>query len=279
MNNAVTHAGQLAAFLLRHPRIAVLTGAGVSAGSGIPTYRDGDGRWLYRKPIQHCDFLNDELTRKRYWSRSMLGWPHVRDAAPNGIHRRLAQLEENGRVELLITQNVDRLHQRAGSQKVIDLHGRLDRVRCLDCGNLEEREAIQNQLLAHNDASEVSRSQARPDGDSDVPDAQLQSFIAPLCPACEGVLMPDVVFFGGTVPAARVASCRAAVARADALVVVGSSLQVYSGYRFCRQAQDSDKPIVIINPGATRADPIADLKIKADAEATLAGVVAFLSER
>ena len=157
MNHAVTCADQLAAFLLRHPRIAVLTGAGVSAGSGIPTYRDGDGRWLYRKPIQHRDFLSDELTRKRYWSRSMLGWPHVRDAAPNGIHRRLAQLEENGRVELLITQNVDRLHQRAGSQKVIDLHGRLDRVRCLDCGNLEEREAIQNQLLAQNDASEVSR--------------------------------------------------------------------------------------------------------------------------
>ena len=277
MSTTINHAGQLATFLLRHPKIVVLSGAGVSAGSGIPTYRDGDGRWLYREPIQHRDFLASDLTRKRYWSRSIVGWPHVRDAQPNECHRALALLEATERVELLITQNVDRLHQRAGSRRVIDLHGRLDRVRCLDCGLLEDRETVQLRLLALNHASELDGATARPDGDSDVPEAQLRGFAAPPCPNCAGVLMPDVVFFGGTVPAARVESCRAALDRADALLVVGSSLQVYSGYRFCRHALANDKPIAILNPGTTRADPIADLKIAADAQETLADVVTAIS--
>ncbi len=274
MVTTLAHSESLAAFLRLYPNVVILTGAGVSAGSGIPTYRDSQGRWLYREPIQHRDFLKDEMTRKRYWSRSLVGWPHVRDAAPNEIHRILAELEADGRVELLITQNVDRLHQRAGSQKVIDLHGRLDRVRCLDCDNLEERETVQGWLLEHNDSEETTNQQLRPDGDSDVPDEHLQRFRLPPCPACSGVFMPDVVFFGGTVPAARVASCREAIDRADALLVVGSSLQVYSGYRFCRHAHDNGKPIAIINPGITRADAIADLRIKADAGETLAGLTA-----
>lgn len=274
MNTALPHSDSLAVFFRRHPRLVILTGAGVSAASGIPTYRDSQGRWLYRKPIQHRDFLNDEMTRKRYWSRSLIGWPHVRDASPNSVHQSLAQLESEGRVELLITQNVDRLHQRAGSQEVVDLHGRLDRVRCLDCGIVEDRESVQEWLLAHNDSGQQSNPLVRPDGDSDAPDDQLHHFRIPHCRACAGVFMPDVVFFGGTVPTARVNACRAAIDRADALLVIGSSLQVYSGYRFCRQADDSNKPLAIINPGVTRADPIADLIVKGDAGEELARITA-----
>ncbi|RLQ23077.1 NAD-dependent protein deacetylase [Seongchinamella sediminis] len=276
MNSAITLADQLAAFLRRYPRVVILTGAGISAASGIPTYRDGDGKWLHHKPIQHGDFVSDEFTRRRYWARSLRGWPHVRDAAPNPAHRALAQLEENERVELLITQNVDRLHQRAGHRKVIDLHGRLDRVRCLQCNNLEERETIQQWLLAHNNAPGTTGQQIKPDGDSDVADAQLERFRVPPCPACDAVLIPDVVFFGGSVPAARVESCRTALERADALLVIGSSLQVYSGYRFCRQAKEAGKPIALINPGVTRADPIAALKIDADAVSVLSRLASRL---
>ncbi|TDG13983.1 NAD-dependent protein deacetylase [Seongchinamella unica] len=279
MNTPVSFSDQLAAFLIRYPRLVLLTGAGVSSASGIPTYRDGDGKWLYRKPIQHRDFITDELTRKRYWSRSLHGWPRVRDAAPNDIHLALARLEDSDQIELLITQNVDRLHQKAGSTKVIDLHGRLDRVRCLDCGNLQERQAIQDWLLAHNTVTVITDERARPDGDSDVPDEQLRGFKFPSCPACSGMLIPDVVFFGGTVPAARVASCQLALERADALLVIGSSLQVYSGYRFCRRARAAGKAIAIINPGSTRADPIADLKLATNAAPVLDDLVANLGGR
>lgn len=269
MNQALTDSGRLTAFVREHPRLVILTGAGVSADSGIPTYRDASGRWLYRKPIQHRDFVRDELTRKRYWSRSVLGWPQVRDAAPNYIHEELAAFETSGSLELLITQNVDRLHQRAGSKSVIDLHGRLDRVRCLDCGAVSEREEIQTRLLALNPGERSAVGGPRPDGDSDAPEENLMRFKVPCCSRCGGVLTPDVVFFGGTIPPARVESCRTALKRADALLVIGSSLEVYSGYRFCRQARDSGKALAIINPGRTRADPIADLKISSDAASVL----------
>ncbi|TGD73616.1 NAD-dependent protein deacetylase [Mangrovimicrobium sediminis] len=261
----------LTGFLQRHPRLVVLTGAGISAESGIPTYRDDQGRWLYRTPIQHQAFIDSELTRKRYWSRSLGGWPAVRDAQPNAAHRALAALEHDGRIELLITQNVDRLHQRAGSRRVIDLHGRVDRVRCLGCGALDERDALQGWLEANN-APAPARAAARPDGDSELPDddTALALFKVPDCARCAGTLMPDVVFFGGNVPRARVDSSLAALQRADALLVIGSSLQVYSGYRFCRKAREWNKPIALLNPGKTRADDIADLKIIGPATALLA---------
>ena len=259
----------LSAFLDRYPRLFVLTGAGISAPSGLPTYRDEQGNWLYRTPIQHSEFLQQENTRKRYWARSILGWPAVRDARPNAAHQVLAQLEQQGRVELLVTQNVDRLHQRAGSRRVIDLHGRLDRVRCLDCGQLLERESLQRRLKAENPDFLRHGAGPRPDGDTDVPEPLVDDFRLPHCSQCSGTLKPDVVFFGGNVPRARLDSCITALRKADALLSIGSSLTVYSGFRFCRQAEKQGTPIAIINPGSTRGDPLASLKVNLTAEAAL----------
>ncbi|WP_156507541.1 NAD-dependent protein deacetylase [Halioglobus sp. HI00S01] len=262
----------LAHFLAAHSNLLVLTGAGISAPSGLPTYRDENGSWLYRKPIQHRDFLARESTRKRYWARSTLGWPAVRDASPNEAHYALQRLEKKGQLELLVTQNVDRLHQRAGSRRVIDLHGRLDRVRCLDCGALASRESLQETLASANPWLSADSSEARPDGDRDLPDDTLARFEIPSCARCTGVLIPDVVFFGGSIPPARHDSCNAALDRADALLVVGSSLQVYSGYRFCRRAKELGLPLVIVNPGKTRADDLADMRIAQTAAEAFASV-------
>lgn len=236
----------------------VLSGAGISAGSGIPTYRDRDGRWLRSDPIQHQEFVRDPARRQRYWGRSLLGWPGVRDAAPAPAHCSLARLEALGHVQHLVTQNVDRLHQRAGSRKVTDLHGRLDRVRCLECGTLSDREAMQRRLeKANPDLREASRlAEVRPDGDADLPDDLIAGVRVPACEGCGGVLMPDVVFFGGSIPQDRVAACRAQLEQSAALLVVGSSLRVYSGFRFCRWAVELGLPIFLLNPGATRADDL-----------------------
>jgi NAD-dependent SIR2 family protein deacetylase len=262
----------LLAFLDRHPRVVVLTGAGISAASGIPTYRDRQGTWLHSRPITHQDFTSSETARSRYWGRSLAGWPAVRDARPSRAHLALAALERAGRVSLLITQNVDRLHQRAGSTRVIDLHGRLDRVRCLDCGGLLGRETVQHALLRAGYQPGPARA-PRPDGDAEPVAATTASeagISPPPCPDCRGILMPDVVFFGGAVSPDLVAACRTAVRAADALLVVGSSLQVYSGFRFCRLAVAEGLPIALINPGLTRADGLATLKIAADCNTVLA---------
>jgi NAD-dependent SIR2 family protein deacetylase len=265
--------GKLENFLVAYPRLVVLTGAGVSAESGIPTYRDSSGTWLHRKPIQERDFLCDEHTRRRYWARSRHGWPVIRDALPNPAHFALAQLEHQGSIELLITQNVDGLHQRAGSHKVIDLHGRVDRVRCLACAAVYARNSIQALLERDNQWSNPAQKTTRPDGDMDIPDELLLGLVLPQCQACAGDLMPDVVFFGGSVPTSRVNTCLEAVAQADALLVVGSSLQVFSGYRFCRQAHQLGKPVAIINPGTTRADDIAHVKLQSLASPLLTQIV------
>ncbi len=269
MNEALPHAANLGDFLRSHPRLVVLGGAGLSEASGLPTYRDRNGTWQHRKPIQHRDFLRDHATRQRYWARSMLGWPAVREAQPNEAHRQLAVLEQAGHIELLITQNVDRLHQRAGSRQVLDLHGRLDRVRCLDCAAIIEREQLQGRLLALNPDLCAAPGTPRPDGDRDLPDTVLADFQVPGCSRCQGVLMPDVVFFGGTVPRARVDSAMEALRRADALLAIGTSLQVYSGYRFCRQAASLQMPIVVVNPGPTRADDLATLRLHCSASEAL----------
>ncbi len=204
----------------------------------------------------------------------MLGWPLIRDARPNTAHLALSQLETRGHVNLLITQNVDRLHQRAGSQQVVDLHGRLDRVICLDCRAIYSRESVQHQLQRVNGHMQSLSAPSRPDGDSDLPQHQIEMLRYPDCEACAGTLMPDVVFFGGSVPAERVQRCRSAIEAADALLVVGSSLTVYSGFRFCRQAEKLSKPIGIINPGQTRGDPLADLRLSSDCGPLLAGLLA-----
>ncbi len=255
----------LSTLLHRIERWTVLTGAGVSANSGIPTYRDRTGRWLRVDPIQHKEFIESEAKRKRYWARSMVGWVGVDQARPNSVHYALAALERAAKVDLLITQNVDRLHQKAGSQGVVDLHGRLDQVICLECDELESRQSFQTRLLQSNPFVPDYQHIARPDGDADVPDTYVERIIIPQCRHCSGVVMPDVVFFGGTVPRLRVDACVESLSSAGGLLVVGSSLQVYSGFRFCRLAEKLRIPIIIVNEGETRADGMATLKIEQSA--------------
>jgi NAD-dependent SIR2 family protein deacetylase len=274
MNTEECPTSRLVEFLQLHPKLVVLSGAGISVASGIPAYRDGLGQWQHRKPIQHNDFVNHAATRRRYWARSMAGWPTINDAQPNAAHKALTALEADGRLEFLITQNVDRLHQRAGSRSVLDLHGRLDRVRCLSCEDLTERQTMQQRLLTHNSAQVLSSGDMRPDGDSELPDTELDDFDVPPCIQCGGNLIPDVVFFGANIPRARVESSMTALDRADALLVIGSSLQVYSGFRFCKHAQATGKAIAIINPGATRADSMATLKLDEVAETLLPNIAA-----
>ena len=269
MESLSTELNLLDRFLRENPRLVVLTGAGVSHASGIPTYRDEAGRWLSRTPIQHQDFLRDARTRQRYWARSYYGWPLMQRAAPNRAHTALATLEDLGHLQLLITQNVDRLHQHAGSRAVVDLHGRIDQVKCLGCDTRYPRAQVQSMLAASNHWPDATSGAPRPDGDMEVPDTLIDGLTLPVCPSCNGTLMPDVVFFGGSVPRDVVTRCSDAVEQADALLVIGSSLTVFSGFRFCRHAARWDKPIAIINPGETRADNMAVMRLQSPAEELL----------
>lgn len=268
-----TMAEQLSEFMQQYPRLVVVTGAGVSLASGIPTYRDEKGEWQRGKPIQHYDFIKSEATRKRYWARSFHGWPHIASVQPNQAHYALAHLERRGYLSLLITQNVDNLHQRATSEQVVDLHGNLTRVICLDCGTTISRDAMQEKLAATNPQLADLTMEIRPDGDAQLDEEQVQHTQIPTCTQCGGVLMPDVIFFGGMIPSARVQGCLNALEQADALLVVGSSLKVYSGYRFCVKAKEWHKPIALLNPGWTRADDLATLKIAAPCAQVLNTVV------
>ena len=246
----------LLAILGSHEPWVALTGAGISSASGIPTYRDHKGTWLGSQPIQHDEFISDQSKRQRYWSRSALGWPRVSAAQPNESHTALVKLEQAGLLSGVITQNVDRLHQRAGLQRVIDLHGRLDRVKCLDCGHITSREAIQRWIGTHNALPNTSSLTLRPDGDADLPAHYVSDFNVPQCEVCGGVVMPEVVFFGGTVPRPIVDECYRMIDISEGMLVIGSSLSVYSGLRFCRYAVDQGKPLIILNQGQTRADDI-----------------------
>lgn len=268
---------RLADFIAGHPRLVALTGAGISHDSGIPTYRDDSGAWTTAQPIRHQAFLDDAHTRRRYWARSWYGWPVMKAAAPNPAHRALAELERRGAISLLITQNVDGLHHRAGSQRVVDLHGRVDRVRCLACDTLHSRDEVQQMLDAANQWPAAPAQTRRPDGDMDVADALADAVSLPRCRDCSGDLKPDVVFFGGSVPIERVRQCKDAVANADALLVIGSSLMVYSGYRFCRLARELGKPLAIANPGVTRADALATLRLYQPAGPLLTAALARMA--
>ena len=250
----------LVAILGAHRPWVALTGAGISSASGIPTYRDHKGTWLGSQPIQHDEFISDSSKRQRYWSRSALGWPRVGGAQPNESHAALVKLEHAGLLTGVITQNVDRLHQRAGSQSVVDLHGRLDRVKCLNCGQVTSREAIQSWIETHNELPNTAYLTLRPDGDADLPDHYVTDFKVPQCKKCRGVVMPEVVFFGGTVPGPVVDECYQMIDAAEGMLVVGSSLSVYSGLRFCRYAVDQGKPLIILNQGQTRADDLCTRK-------------------
>ena len=251
----------LADFLDRHPRLFVLTGAGCSTDSGIPDYRDVAGEWKRRQPITFQDFVAHEYSRKRYWARSLAGFRRIHAARPNDAHYALADLEQRGCIALLVTQNVDGLHQAAGSEAVIDLHGRIDTVRCLGCNRRSARDRLQLDLERRNPAFAELEAVEAPDGDADLEHRAFDTFDVPACATCGGLLKPDVVFFGEGVPTARVERAMAALAAADAMLVVGSSLMVYSGYRFVRAMADAGKPIAAINLGRTRADDLLTLKI------------------
>lgn len=264
-------------FVQRHPRLLVLTGAGCSTESGIPDYRDANGDWKRPQPVTYQAFVGDEATRQRYWARSLIGWRVLHQARPGPAHNALAQLEALGHVALLLTQNVDGLHRRAGSRRVIDLHGCIDRVRCLDCAHGVARATLQAELLARNPAWAALDARSAPDGDADLDGLDFSGFQVPACPQCGGLLKPDVVFFGENVPRERVEQALAGVRQADALLVVGSSLMVYSGYRFVRAAAEAGKPVAAINLGRTRADELLALKVQGAAGATLHALVAALA--
>ncbi len=240
-------------------RVVALVGAGCSTESGIPDYRGEGTARRARNPLEHRQFVTDAAARQRYWARSFSGWPRIREARPNPAHTALAHLEAAGALVGTITQNVDGLHHAAGSQRVIELHGALRRVRCLTCEGRTEREAVQIRLARANPGWEVAPALLA-DGDADL--ESVASFRVVDCDACRGALMPDVVFFGGTVPRDRVEEAYAWIDDADALLVVGSSLTVFSGYRFVKRAVARGLPIGIVNRGPTRADPVATLKIE-----------------
>ena len=260
----------LADFVDRHRRLFVLTGAGCSTNSGIPDYRDADGRWKRPKPMTYQVFMDNHEARQRYWARRTIGWRQFGHVRPNDAHRALARLEAMDRSELLLTQNVDRLHQAAGSTHVIDLHGRLDQVRCMSCERRTPRADFQDELNHLNPAWIDVEAADAPDGDADVESCEFASFFVPSCRSCGGVLKPDVVFFGEPVPGDRVDAATRHLAQADAMLSVGSSLMVYSGFRFVQAAANAGKPIAAVNLGRTRADALLTFKVEQPCEAALA---------
>lgn len=256
---AASYALEYAKGVLEGKTLAVLTGAGISTDSGIPDYR-GEGR-VAKHPMTFDNFIGSEAARVRYWARSFVGWSRIATAEPNAGHIALALAEKNERVQQIITQNVDRLHQKAGAQRVIDLHGRLDMVKCVACGFELTRVEMDALLQLANPGLEKDPNiEFTPDGDAEI--EETTGFSVPSCPGCSGVLKPDVVFFGETVPEERVETAIRAVEQADALLVAGSSLAVNSGYRFAKLASKAGKPLVIINIGPTKADPLATVKLE-----------------
>lgn len=266
----------LIAFVRQNTRLFVLTGAGCSTASGIPDYRDLNGDWKRKQPVDFRDFMRCEQTRRRYWLRSMVAWPAFISATPNGAHRALAKMEHAGYIEFLVTQNVDGLHHRAGSRRMIDLHGRLDSVVCTHCGHRIERDEFQSKLRNSNPAYLTYDAQLAPDGDADLEGIDLEAFRVPDCLSCGGILKPDVVFFGEAVPRDVFEQAQAALDTANAVLIVGSSLMVYSGFRFCRMASEQKKPIAAINLGRTRADDQLELKLEVDCGSVLQKLVAEL---
>jgi len=273
--NAARDADVLAAFLRDGPCV-VLTGAGCSTESGIPDYRGPDGTLRTRLPMRFQEFMADERARRRYWSRSVVGWPRFSAARPNAAHRALAALEAYGQVRGVLTQNVDGLHQAAGSRRVIDLHGRLDRVRCMGCDRAYPRERVQAWLADANPDFRAAATHIVPDGDAALPAGSEESFEVCPCPACDGILKPDVVFFGESLPKERVAHAWRLFEEGASLLVVGSSLAVFSGRRFVLRARQEGRAVAIVNLGATRCDEEADCFVRARAGDVLSLVAARL---
>ena len=252
---------QLVEMLSAKKRIWVLTGAGISVSSGIPAYRDDDRTWKHSQPIQHDDFVNYSETRKRYWARSLVGFHHFGKAMPNPCHYAIARIQQGGRVSSLVTQNVDRLHSQAGSRQVIDLHGRLDQVFCMNCRDVFSRFDYQRLLEGRNRGFDQAKKKILPDGDAEVEEVLTSEIIIPGCPKCGGVVMPDVVFFGGKTSEVKVRDCLKSLKRSDCVLVCGSSLSVYSGFRFVKKASEIGLPLLAINKGIMRGQELFELVV------------------
>ena len=263
----------LATFVRSHSRLFVLGGAGCSTASGLGDYRDRDGQWKRRQPITGQTFLGDPLARARYWARSAVGWPAFGSARPGAAHRAIAALQRSGHVRHLVTQNVDGLHQQAGHEGVVELHGTLATVSCVRCGDSVSRDGFQRTLLAANPWLGNLDAAYAPDGDADLELASPDSVEVPGCTRCGALMKPDVVFFGENVPKTTVALAMENLRNSDALLVAGSSLMVFSGFRFCRDAAARGQPIVIVNDGRTRADELGALKIEGDCGTRLSRLV------
>lgn len=260
-------------------RFVVLTGAGISTSSGIPDYRDSEGVRRGKAPMMYQEFLATPQARRRYWARAMLGWPRVRVAQPNKAHLALATLQKREHISGLITQNVDTLHDQAGSHDVIELHGSLHRVLCLDCQQRSERDVIQRVMEDQNPYLAGIDAVQAPDGDTLLDPAFEERFQVPHCPHCNGQrLKPDVVFFGENVAQATAVKAMAAVQQAEGLLVVGSSLMAYSAFRLCKAAVEQGKPVIAINLGKTRGDELLQVKIEASCERLLPLLVERLSQ-
>ncbi len=271
--NKFTDALQRCAELIDGRSVAVLSGAGMSTASGIPDYRGEDGALRRRAPIQYREFVGEESARRRYWARSSVGWAWLKKRDPNDAHRAVARLEEAGRVSAVVTQNVDGLHQAAGSREVIDLHGRLSRVVCMDCAAIEMRDELQQRMLASNPGWDRLVAEMAPDGDAELAEETIAGFRVPACRRCGGILKPDVIFFGENVPASRVSRALELVLGADVLLVLGSSLTVFSGYRFVLAAAEREVPVAIVNRGATRGDKLATVTVNDRVESFLPRLV------
>ena len=266
----------VADFIAENAPLYVITGAGISTASGIPDYRDAEREWKRPPPILFSNFVDDRAARARYWARSFIGWPRFASARPNVAHEALAALERGGFLQALVTQNVDRLHQRAGHCDVIDLHGRLDRVVCLGCGALTSRAELQTWFEVENVGFSVPAVATAPDGDADLTGVDTGGFRFPDCSVCGGILKPDVVFYGENVPRHVVRDSMAKLDAARGVLLLGTSASTYSCFRYARRARVLGKPMAIINLGRTRADDLASLTHSADVGPVLVGCVRAL---
>ena len=261
-------------------RVLILSGAGLSTESGIPDYRGPTGLARRAQPMTYQAFTGSAAARRRYWARSYLGWQHIARAVPNDGHRAVAEMSRRGLLTGIITQNVDGLHQAAGpvmgGAGVTELHGSLHRVICLSCGRRTARAELDRRLAAANPGWDARLAAVNPDGDAVLDDQATESFQVVDCSACHGVLKPDVVFFGENVPRPRAEACYAMVERSRALVVLGSSLTVMSGFRYVRHAARLQRPVVIVNQGATRGDAYATATLDAPLGRALTDLVAAL---
>lgn len=270
----------LATLLLQHQPCLVLTGAGVSSESGLGTYRDDKGEWMRKQPITAQAFLGSLAARQRYWARSYVGWQDFNRARPNANHQVLLQLKQLGLLTGLVTQNVDGLHTLAGHPGVIDLHGTIHEVKCMDCNRTTQRSLYQQQMLSANPRLEFLTGSSAPDGDSDLDgDNQFDWLQPPACNHCAGVMKPDVVFFGENVVRDKVDQVYSLLDKSQMLLIVGSSLMIFSGYRFARRAKESGKQLAILNRGVTRADELADVLINQESSEILSQALNLIQQQ